>query len=317
MVERNTGLPYTRALIENVNINFPAVVRRANDIKTRRALKKEHQAGWLLKAVSLIDLTTLAGDDTFCNVHRLCNLATRPISKELLGQLGKPDLTTGAVCVYPNRVKDAVSTLNKLDCAHIHVASVAAGFPMGQTPLETRVREIELAVADGAKEIDIVINRTLALEGHWERLYDEVKAMRDACGDAHLKTIISTGHLGDLDNVYKASMVSMMAGSDFIKTSTGMEAVNATFPVAIIMMRAIRHYHDLTGHKIGFKPAGGIRAAKDALQWLTLCKEELGDDWMNPELFRLGASSVLGDIERQLYHHATGRYANATYDIAI
>ena len=217
-------------------------------------------------------------------------------------------LTVGAVCVYSERVPDAVKSMEELKCS-VPIASVAAGFPAGQTPLEQRIEEIRKAVSYGATEIDIVISRTLVLVGDWKGLYDEVRACREACGDAHLKTILGTGHLGTLTNVYKASLVCMMAGSDFIKTSTGKEAVNATFPVAFTMVRAIREYYQQTGIKIGFKPAGGIRTAKDALSWLALMKEELGDDWTQPNLFRIGASSLLGDIERQLFHHVTGRYA--------
>jgi deoxyribose-phosphate aldolase len=218
------------------------------------------------------------------------------------------NITVGAVCVYPQRVPDVVQAMKDL-CVDIPIASVAAGFPSGQTPLEQRIAEIRQALAYGATEIDIVINRTLVLTANWKGLYDEVKACREACGHAHLKTILGTGELGTLTNVYKASLVAMMAGSDVIKTSTGKEAVNATFPVAFVMVRAIRDYFERTGYKVGFKPAGGIRSAKDALSWLSLMKEELGDDWTKPSLFRIGASSLLADIERQLYHHVTGRYA--------
>uniref|UniRef100_A0A3Q1CMC5 deoxyribose-phosphate aldolase n=1 Tax=Amphiprion ocellaris TaxID=80972 RepID=A0A3Q1CMC5_AMPOC len=172
------------------------------------------------------------------------------------------------------------------------------------TPLETRLQEVRMAVADGAAEIDIVINRTLALTGQWEAMYDEIRQFREACGDAHMKTILAIGELGTFTNVYKASMVAMMAGSDFIKTSTGKEAVNATYPVAIVMMRAIRDYFLYTGYKVGFKPAGGIRTAQESLVWLNLVKEELGNDWLCPHLFRLGASSLLADIERQVRTHA-------------
>ena len=217
-------------------------------------------------------------------------------------------ITVGAVCVYSERVPDAVKSMKLLSCK-VPIASVAAGFPAAQTPLEQRLEEIKMAVKYGATEIDIVISRTLVLIGDWQGLYDEVRACREACGDTHLKTILGTGNLGTLTNVYKASLVSMMAGSDFIKTSTGKEAINATFPVALTMIRAIREYHQRTGYKIGFKPAGGIRSAKDCLSWLALMKEELGDEWTQPHLFRFGASSLLGDIERQLFHHVTGRYA--------
>lgn len=279
-------------------------------ISTYRSIKKEWQAAWLLRAVTCIDLTTLDGDDTPSNVSRLCYKAKTPVRQDLIKDLGVEDknVTVGAVCVYSARVQDAVKTMKELNC-NVPIASVAAGFPAGQTPLEQRVDEIKQAVAFGATEIDIVITRTHVLQGDWQALYDEVRACREACGEAHLKTILATGHLGTLTNVCKASLVCMMAGSDFIKTSTGKEAVNATFPVAFVMVRAIRDYYQRTGYKIGFKPAGGIRSAKDALSWLALMKEELGDEWTKPHLFRIGASSLLGDIERQLFHHVTGRYA--------
>lgn len=217
-------------------------------------------------------------------------------------------ITTGAVCVYPSRVTDCKKAMSTFH-AKIPIASVATGFPTGQTPLTTRLDEIRHAVEDGANEIDIVINRTLALAGDWKGVYDEVQQMREACGEAHMKTILATGELASMQNVYKASMVCMMAGADFIKTSTGKEGVNATLPVALVMLRAIRDYHERTQYKVGFKPAGGIRTAKDACTWLTLMKEELGDEWTKPELFRIGASSLLGDIERQIFHYVNGRYA--------
>ncbi|KAM8980576.1 deoxyribose-phosphate aldolase isoform 1-T1 [Sarcophilus harrisii] len=303
--------------ISNVQVNQPAVLRRAEQIQTRRTVKKDWQAAWLLKAVTFIDLTTLSGDDTSSNVRRLCYKAKYPIREDLLKALNMQDkgITTAAVCVYPARVSDAVKALKDAGC-DIPVASVATGFPAGQTHLKTRLDEIRLAVEDGAKEIDVVINRSLVLAGQWKALYDEICEFRKACGDAHLKTILATGELGSLTNIYRASMVAMMAGSDFIKTSTGKETVNATFPVAIVMVRAIRDFYWKTGKKIGFKPAGGIRTAKDSLAWLSLIKEELGDDWLKPELFRIGASTLLSDIERQIYHHVTGRYA-AYHDLPM
>ncbi|EDO39720.1 predicted protein [Nematostella vectensis] len=309
---RNPGSPLDLGWVENSRVNLPAVKRRAETLKTRRSVKKQWQAGWLLRAVTCIDLTTLAGDDTITNVSRLCFKAENPIRKDLLEKMGVEEskVKTGAVCVYSSRVDDAVSTLKKLG-SKVPVASVAAGFPAGQTPLKQRIEEIKMAVSAGAQEIDIVITRGHVLSGNYQALYEEIAAMRKACGDAHLKTILATGELGSLTNVYKASLVAMMAGSDFIKTSTGKEAVNATFPVALVMVRAVRDYYERTGHKVGFKPAGGIRSAKDALVWLSLMKEELGDEWTHPNLFRLGASSLLGDIERQLFHHVTGRYAAA------
>lgn len=310
-VERNAGIPLDLGWVESTRINMPGVNRRAATHKTRRSIKKEWQAAWLLQAVRCIDLTTLSGDDTPGNVSRLCHKAKTPVRQDLIAKLGVEDsnIQVGAVCVYSERVQDAVKSMSELGCEGVPIASVAAGFPDGQTPMEQRLGEIRQAVKYGATEIDIVITRTFVLQGNWQALFDEVRACREACGEAHLKTILATGHLGTLTNVYKASLVCMMAGSDFIKTSTGKEAVNATFPVAFVMVRAIRDYFQRTGFKVGFKPAGGIRNAKDALSWLALMKEELGDEWMQPNLFRIGASSLLGDIERQLYHQVFGRYA--------
>ncbi|XP_063302682.1 deoxyribose-phosphate aldolase [Pelobates fuscus] len=317
MAERNRGTDLNLGWISKACVNYPAVLRRAEQIQTRRTVKKDWQAAWLLKAVTFIDLTTLAGDDTASNIHRLCFKAQHPIRGDLLKILNVDDIgiTTGAVCVYSSRVKETVKALKDAG-ANIPVASVATGFPAGQTPLKTRLEEIKMAVEDGATEIDIVINRTLALTGQWEVLYNEISLCREACGDAHMKTILGTGELGSLTNVYKASLVAMMAGSDFIKTSTGKESVNATYPVALVMVRAIRDFYRKTGIKVGFKPAGGIRSAKEALVWLSLIKEELGDEWLSPALFRIGASTLLGDIERQIYHHVTGRYA-AHHDLPM
>lgn len=310
MSTRNPGTELDLQWIFNVRVNTQAVLRRAQHIQSLKVPREQWQAAWLLRAVSCIDLTTLAGDDTPSNVHRLCLKAVQPVQLSLLSSMGMEDkgLTTAAVCVYPARVSDAVRVLRTAN-AILPVASVATGFPAGQTPLETRLQEVRAAVCDGATEIDIVINRTLALTGQWEAMYDEIRQFRDACGDAHMKTILAVGELGTFTNVYRASLTAMMAGSDFIKTSTGKEAVNATFPVAIVMARAIRDYFLCTGHKVGFKPAGGIRTARESLLWLMLMKEELGSDWLRPHLFRLGASSLLADIERQIYHHVTGQYA--------
>ncbi|PIO35014.1 hypothetical protein AB205_0183660 [Aquarana catesbeiana] len=292
--------------ISRVRVNHPAVLRRAEQIQTRRTVKKDWQAAWLLKAVTCIDLTTLSGDDTPSNIHRLCFKAKHPIRDDLLQSIKMEDFA---------RVLDTVKALKDAGC-DIPVASVATGFPAGQTPLKTRLEEVRTAVDDGATEIDIVINRTLVLTGRWKELYEEIRLFREACGEAHMKTILGTGELGSLTNVYKASLVAMMAGSDFIKTSTGKESVNATYPVALVMVRAIRDYYWKTGIKVGFKPAGGIRSAKEALVWLSLIKEELGDEWLIPELFRIGASTLLSDIERQIYHHVTGRYA-AHHDLPM
>ncbi len=306
MHDRNPGMPLELDWVMNTQVNRSAVERRASTIFKRRAVKKKAQIAWLLRAVSCIDLTTLAGDDTHGRVKRLCAKARSPVRKDILKEFGMEGLTVGAVCVYHSYIDTAVKAL---DGTNIPVAAVSTGFPDGLSPLEQRISEIKASVAAGAKEIDIVIRRGYVLSGNWEALYAEVSAYREACGDAHLKTILGTGNLSTLRNVKKASLVCMMAGADFIKTSTGKESVNATLPVSLVMVRAIREYYDRTGIKIGFKPAGGIKTAKDALAWLVLIKEELGNEWLNADMFRFGASSLLGDIERQLEHNLTGRYS--------
>ena len=306
---RNPGMPLNLDYVNNVRVNLSAVERRAATITTRRSVKKEWQAAWLVKAITCIDLTTLSGDDTPDRVARLCAKARMPMRTDLVEALGLSAMpTVGAVCVYPTMVAAAVKSLHGSD---IPVASVATGFPAGLMPLKLRLAEIRYAVEEGAQEIDIVINRALVFCADWQSLYDELSAMREACGDAHMKAILATGELGSLHNVYRASWVAMMAGADFIKTSTGKEPVNATLPVGLTMLRALREYFDVTGTKIGFKPAGGLKSAKDALAWLTLIKEELGNPWLAPGLFRFGASSMLGDIERQIEHFVTGRYSAA------
>ena len=309
-VERNPGTPLDLDIVRALRVNRSAVERRAATIPTRRTVKKEWQAAWLLRSVSLIDLTTLAGDDTPGNVRRLCAKAARPIRQDLVDALGVDDLhiTVGAVCVYHAMVPTAVEALRGTG---IPVAAVSTGFPAGLSPLEERVREIRASVAAGAKEIDIVITRGHVLTGNWQALYDEVRMFREACGDAHMKSILATGELATLGNVARASMVAMMAGSDFIKTSTGKEGVNATLPFSLVMVRMIREYFQQTGYAVGYKPAGGIRSAKNALEYLYLMKDELGDRWLKPDLFRFGASSLLTDIERQLEHFVTGRYSAA------
>lgn len=306
--ERNPGIPLDLDLITPRRVNLSAAERRVASLAGRRTVKRDWQAAWLLKAVSLIDLTTLAGDDTEARVKRLCAKARTPVSADILQQLGVGDLrlTTAAVCVYHDMLAAAVPALKG---TRIEVAAVSTGFPAGLSPLETRLAEIRASVSAGATEIDIVISRRHVLQGRWEQLYDEVRAMREACGDAHMKTILATGELGTLRNVAKASMVCMMAGADFIKTSTGKESVNATLPVSLVMLRMIREYGDQTGFRVGFKPAGGISTAKDALAYLILVREELGTEWLQPSLFRFGASSLLGDIERQLEHATSGRYS--------
>jgi deoxyribose-phosphate aldolase len=310
---RNTGVDLDLDWVSSIQANTSAIERRASSIGSRRSIKKQHQAAWLLQAVKCMDLTTLSGDDTTGRVRRLCAKAKNPISKTILEKLGLDSIKVGAVCVYHDMIEAAVS---KLRGTGIPVAAVSTGFPAGLSPLPLRIAEIEYSVSAGASEIDIVISRRHVLTQNWKALYDEVKDFRKACGSAHMKTILATGELGTLRNVARASAVCMMAGADFIKTSTGKEPINATLPVSLVMVRAIREYHEKTGYKIGYKPAGGISKAKDALTYLCLIKEELGDQWLNPELFRFGASSLLGDIERQLEHHITGAYS-ASYRHAM
>lgn len=313
MIENNSfprvqGTSFTPEWFEKVSINTPAAERRAATLTTRRTVKKDWQAAWLARAITCIDLTTLAGDDTAGRVQRLCAKARAPLRPDLAAALGLEGITVGAVCVYPTMVPHAVKAL---EGSGIPVASVATGFPAGLTPLPLRLAEIRYAVDQGAAEIDIVITREHALTGNWAALYDEIAQMREACGPAHMKAILATGDLKTLTNVYCASMVAMQAGADFIKTSTGKEEVNATLPVSLTMVRALRDFRELTGQWVGFKPAGGLKTAKDAMNWLILMKEEAGTRWMMPDLFRIGASSMLGDIERQLEHHVTGRYSAA------
>jgi deoxyribose-phosphate aldolase len=311
--ERNPGMALDMDWLRQVRVNLSAVERRAATIPTRRTVKKEWQAAWLLRAITCIDLTTLAGDDTPGNVRRLCDKARHPVRQDVLAALGAGDLDlkVGAVCVYHNLVPVAVEALRG---SGIPVAAVSTGFPAGQNPFEQKIDEIKASVRAGAAEIDIVISRAHVLTGNWQALYDEVRAFREACGEAHMKTILATHELATLRNVGMASLVCMMAGADFIKTSTGKEAVNATLPVGLVMTRAIRDYYQRTGYQVGFKPAGGIRSAKASLDWLILMKEELGNAWLNNHLFRLGASGLLSDIERQLSHFVTGHYAAAHHN---
>ena len=305
---RNPGIPLELDWVRDVRINRSAVERRASTIGTRRTVKKDWQAAWLLRAITFIDLTTLSGDDTPGNVRRLCAKARHPVRTDLLEALGVADrnIQVGAVCVYHGLVSTAVDALKG---SNIPVAAVSTGFPAGLNPMPLKLAEIEASVAAGAKEIDIVITRQHVLTGNWEALYDEMKAFREACGDAHVKAILATGELATLRNIAKASLVCMMAGADFIKTSTGKESVNATLPVSLVMARMIRAYYERTGYKVGFKPAGGVRTAKQSTEWMLMMKEELGLEWLKPELFRFGASALLGDIERQLEHFVTGRYS--------
>ncbi len=305
---RNPGMALDLDWVASAQANTSAIERRAAALGGRRSVKKEFQAAWLLKAISLIDLTTLSGDDTAGRVKRLCAKARQPVRADMLETLGMSGLTVGAVCVYHEMVETAVRAL---EGSNIPVAAVSTGFPAGLSPYHLRLAEIGESVKAGAKEIDIVISRRHVLTGNWQALYDEMREMRAACGEAHVKAILATGELVTLRNVARASLVCMMAGADFIKTSTGKEAVNATLPVSLAMIRCIRDYQDRTGIKVGYKPAGGISKAKDALLYLALMKDELGHPWLQPDLFRFGASSLLGDIERQLEHFLTGHYSAA------
>jgi deoxyribose-phosphate aldolase len=304
----NRGMQLNLDWVQQVRVNTSAVERRAQSHVARRTVKKEWQAAWLLRAISCMDLTTLSGDDTDERVRRLCAKAKNPIQHDLVRKLGIEDLQikVGAVCVYHRFVETAVQALTG---SGVRVAAVSTGFPAGLSPVEERVAEIRRSVAAGADEIDIVITRALVFGGRWQALYDEIAEFKRACGTAHMKVILGTGDLLTLRNVARASFVAMMAGADFIKTSTGKEATNATLPVGLVMARAIREYAQETGMAVGFKPAGGIRTAKQSIEWLSLMKDELGEPWTKPALFRFGASSLLNDIERQLEHFATGRYS--------
>ena len=307
---RNPGIDFSLDLISSISVNRSAVERRCANYGPRRSIKKENQAAWLLKAITLMDLTTLSGDDTVARVRRLCNKARQPISINLEKELGieSLNLSVAAVCVYHDMLGAAKQAIKG---SSINLAAVSTGFPAGLSPLPLRLQEIEYSVNEGANEIDIVISRRHVLEGNWKALYEEVKMFREQCGDAHMKTILATGELGNLTNIAKASQICMMAGADFIKTSTGKESVNATLPVSLVMVRMIRDYFNQTGISVGFKAAGGISDTKTALLYMTMIKEELGRSWLEPDLFRFGASSLLGDIERQLDHYSTGFYSSS------
>jgi deoxyribose-phosphate aldolase len=305
---RNTGTPLNLGWIDAVRVNTSAVERRTANLSAGRTVKKDWQLAWLLRAISCMDLTSLSGDDTDQRVKRLCAKALRPIDPEVEAALGVESLgvKVAAVCVYQLFVETACRAL---EGSEVRVAAVSTGFPTATNAFEERLAEIRRSVAAGAHEIDVVITRAHVFGGNWQRLYDEIRAYKEACGAAHCKVILGTGDLSTLRNVARASVVAMMAGADFIKTSTGKEALNATLPVGLVMVRAIREYNVATGMSVGFKPAGGIRTARQSLDWLALMKEELGPDWLEPELFRFGASGMLGDIERQLAYHTSGRYS--------
>ena len=304
----NPGTALNIDWIDSIQMNRSAIERRCDTLTRRRSIKKEWQAAWLLKSISCMDLTTLSSDDTTERVKRLCAKAKQPLSLELIDKLGVNKLKprVAAVCVYHSYVNTAV---NALKDSGIPVAAVSAGFPHGLNAISRRIEEIKDSIASGAREIDIVITRANVFNGNWEALYNEIATFKKACGNVHLKTILGTGELGTFRNIAKASLVCMMGGADFIKTSTGKEGVNATLPVSLVMIRMIREYFNSTGFYVGFKPAGGIRTAKQSLDWLILMKEELGMNWVQPNLFRFGASGLLNDIERQLEHFVKGNYS--------
>ena len=304
----NRGVPLNLERIRQIGVNTSAVERRTQTHVARRTVKKEWQAAWHLRAISCMDLTTLSGDDTDERVRRLCAKARQPIQHDLVKKLGIEELgiKVAAVCVYHRFIETA---LRATEGTGIRVAAVSTGFPAGLSPLPERIAEIKRSVEAGAHEIDTVITRAYVFAGKWQELYDEVSEFKRACGHAHMKVILGTGDLLTLRNIARASFVAMMAGADFIKTSTGKEPTNATLPVGLVMARAIREYAQETDTAVGFKPAGGIRTAKQSTEWLSLMKEELGIPWTHAELFRFGASGLLNDIERQLEHFATGRYS--------
>jgi deoxyribose-phosphate aldolase len=272
---------------------------------TKRSLKTSAKLAGLKMAVSMCDLTTLEGKDTPGKVAYLCRKALQPIE----ARYDVPPCA--AVCVYPNMVRSARKFLG--DHSPVHVASVATGFPSGQFPLPTKLNEVRRAVADGADEIDMVINRSAFLAGDHAKVFDEIAATKEACGAAHLKVILETGELVTYDNVRLASEIGMQAGADFIKTSTGKVSPAATMPVTLVMLEAIRDHFFATGIRIGMKPAGGLRTAKQALAYLVMVKETLGDDWLTPDLFRFGASTLVNDVLMQIVKQADGNYQSPDY----
>lgn len=270
----------------------------------KRSVKKSAKLEGIKRIISMIDLTTLEGADSPGKVHALCQKAIRPLE-------GDPSVpSVAAVCVYPTLIPTVKKYLQGTD---IKAASVATGFPSGQTPLSNKIEETQWAVAQGADEIDMVINRGAFLSGKYDIVTDEIKKVKEACGPAHLKVILETGELQTYDNVRTASWIAMLAGADFIKTSTGKAKVNATLPVTLVMLEAIRDYWYETGRMVGMKPAGGIRNSKEALHYLVLVKETLGEDWLSNRWFRFGASTLTNDLLMQLTKEVTGRYQSLDY----
>ncbi len=270
----------------------------------KRSLKKESKVWGLKTIISMIDLTTLEGKDTRGKVWALCQKAMRPDPSD------HEIPHVAAVCVYPALVPFVKQALKGSD---VKVASVATGFPSGQTFIEIKVEETQQAVAAGADEIDMVIDRGAFLSGDYQKVFDQIAEVKEACGPAHLKVILETGELANYDQVRKASLIAMFAGGDFIKTSTGKAPTNATLPVTLVMLEAIRDFHHLTGKRIGMKPAGGISNSKLALAYLVLLYETMGPEWMTPDLFRFGASSLLNDLLMQIRKERTGAYQSGDY----
>ncbi len=300
---RGFELPLEPRLPRIGSVDQVAVEERAASL-ARRSIKKESKLWALDLAVRMMDLTTLEGADTPGKAAALCSKAARP------DPVDRTVPPVAAVCVYPNLVPYAKE---RLQGTGVKVASVATGFPSGQYPTELKVADVRAAVELGADEIDMVIDRGAFLSGRYAKVYDEIVRVKEACGETHLKVILETGELGTYDNVRRASLLAMAAGADFIKTSTGKISPAATLPVSLVMLEAIRDVHDETGRKIGFKPAGGIRASKQAIQHLVLVHETLGPDWLTPDLHRFGASSLLNDVLMQIRKEKTGAYQSPDY----
>ncbi|XP_034950562.1 deoxyribose-phosphate aldolase [Chelonus insularis] len=281
-------------LNNSINIDEVAINEKIKQIRSRvNTMEDKEKLILLQKAITFLDLTSLNTDDTQEVIQTLCLKAMKPIESQ---DKTKECLHTAAVCVYPDRAQDAIDILIDHVGRFISVASVAGDFPSGKRPFEERLQEVVDVVKLGVDEVDVVIDRSLVLTHDWDELFNQLSSMKDACDAKHMKTILSVGDLPSLNHIYKVSMVAMAAGSDFIKTSTGKEVVNANLPAGMVMCQAIREYKKITGRKVGLKPAGGIKTAVQALEWLILVKEELGEEWLNKTFFRIGASSLLDDI---------------------
>ncbi|HVV58667.1 MAG TPA: deoxyribose-phosphate aldolase [Gaiellaceae bacterium] len=300
---RGFELPLKQRLPRIGSIDQVAVEGRAADL-AKRSIKKEAKVWALELAIRCCDLTTLEGADTPGKVAALCSKAVRPDPSDA----NVPSVA--AVCVYPNLVPTAVERLRGTG---VKIASVATAFPSGQSPLDVKVRETQEVVAAGAHEVDMVIDRGAFLSGRYAKVFDEIVQVKEACGEAHLKVILEVSELGTYDNVRRASLLAMAAGADFIKTSTGKLPGAATLPVQLVMLEAIRDVFDETGRRVGMKPAGGIRSAKNAIQYLVQVHETLGPDWLTPDLYRIGASSLVNDILMQLRKERTGAYQSKDY----